>query len=795
MATESNSRPLPTRYTGEASPEGKRDFSADQLQRYLDLLRRRWWLIAAAALVGLAGAWWNVQNRVPMYSAEVLLEQQRETPVMGMGLRGMGSADFAQQLETIRTRAVMSEVVERLGLQLNLRDREGDRSRIFGGVEVDADVAPGPYTLLRRADGRLLLLEGAHPNGGDTISSVHAGEWLVGPGFRLRVGDPTALEAEPIHFSFQNRQAAVERLRRQVTLEPGRAPSLVRIGYRSQDPQLAAQVANSVAETYREYRAQTGKEAASRRREAIAEQLVALADSLQDAQAAVVQYQREARLLDPAQEGTRTMETVVATENDLRTLRFQEGLLSSVVAGLQGDGQIPDESLDRILSLGGDLVPGGAALHQRLQDLKMERARLTASRFGRTQGDPEVEVVDSLIHATKTQIRSSAEQGLEHLRVQLSAAEQRLGEARANMSTIPAQTAQLAQLRQRADAVQEIVDALVDRYYEAQISESVEAGDIAIIDPAAVPLTPDSSPTRVLLLVGLLTGGILGSVGALGIEYMDLRVRGSDEAEEITGLPLFGMIPKLGSPSRDPVSAAIAREAFRSVRTNLSFAQPQGDRLIAVTSATPREGKTTVAVNIAVSLTEQGGAGSVLLVDADLRRPQVHSSLHMSRGPGLTELLARDVAIEEAVRVSPTHSGLHVLSAGGPVSNPSDLLAGPRFSELLKNLRTHYGFIVIDTPPLLAVSDGLVVSKLVDGTLVVVRANQTDRDAVENAMDHLRRVDASLLGVILNGVEAKSRDGRYAYAYYDDYLVENPGDSTETDGGKDRLLQEVGRHG
>jgi polysaccharide biosynthesis transport protein len=794
MVRDSNPKRLPSPEGATHAPRVDGEVSSREVWGYIDVLRRRWWLIAAAALLGLGGAWWNQQGRVPVYTAEVLLEQRRDAPVVGMGV-GIGGGSFVQQLETIRTRAVMTEVVDRLGLQLNLWDRAAEWSRIIGEVEVEPDVRSGPYTL-RLQGQELVLLEGVangqRPGDLTPISTASVDEWIEGPGFRLRVADPTALSEEPARFSFQDRQAAIERLRRQIQLEPGRAPTLVRVMYRSQDPQLAADVANGVATAYQDYRARAGREMASRRREVITDQLVSLADSLERAQAAVVEYQRDARLLDPSYEGNRAMETVLGTENEIRTMRFQEGVLSGVVAGLQGDGEIADQSLDRILSLGGNLVPGGEALHRRLQDLQIERARLTASRFGRTEGDPEVEVVDSLIVSTKRQIRSAAEQGLEHLRVQIDGHEQRLAEARGSMSAVPAQTAELSQLRQRADAVQDIVDALVDRYYEAQITEAVEAGDIAIIDPAVVPLSPDSTPTRPMLLMGLMAGGMLGTLGAFGIEYMNVRVRGSEEAEEVTGLPLFGMIPKLRAPGRDPVSAAIAREAFRSVRTNLNFVQPTGDRVIAVTSATPREGKTTVAVNVAMSLAEQEGAGSVLLLDADLRRPQVHSSLQMPRTPGLTECLRNGIGLDQAIQTSPAHPNLYVLCAGSTVTDPSELISGPAFSALLERLRAEFDYIVVDTPPLLAVTDGLVIASLVEGTLVVVRANQTDRDAVGSAMAQLRRVDASLLGVVLNAVETSSRDGRYAYSYYNDYLADEPAGAGRGRNGR-RLLQGVGR--
>jgi polysaccharide biosynthesis transport protein len=473
-------------------------------------------------------------------------------------------------------------------------------------------------------------------------------------------------------------------------------------------------------------------------------------------------------------EGGQLMSTVLDTEAEIRTLRFQEGLLASLVAGLQ-DGEASDESLNQILSLGADLVPAGPALHQRLQQLELDRSRLTASRFGRLDSDPEVEVLDTQIASTKEQIRIAAEQGLRFLRDRLAGAEERLGEMRGSMQAIPGQTAELNRLRQRADAVQDVVDVLVDRYYEAQIAEAVEAGDVTVVDAAPVPLWPNPSQARLNMLLGLLGGLIVGVGAALAIEYLNPRVRGVAEAEEVTGLPLVGVIPRIGSPDRDPVRAAIGKEAFRSLRTNLRFIREEEARLIAVTSAVPRQGKTTVAVNLATTLAEQTnpkGGRSVLIIDGDLRRPLVHRMFAMDRSPGLADLIEGRVGLQQAIRESPVHPNLFVLPAGTQVQNPSALMESDQFSAILQDVRDRFGYVVVDTPPLLAVTDGAVVSKGVDGTLVVVRADQADPGAVAHAMDQLRQINASLLGVILNGVGNGSGDGGYYNAYYDDYLAE-----------------------
>jgi polysaccharide biosynthesis transport protein len=769
MPSDSNLPRLP----GSQDPgtRGRRGSGPSEVQEYLGILKRRWWLIAGAALLALAGAWWSEQGRTPVYTASVLLEQQREAPIMGMGISG--SADFASQIEVIRSRAVVAAVVDSLGLQLQLRDPTIRRSELFDAVVVTGDARPGSFILESTVDGFLLR---AQPEG-TTLDRASPGEWLEGPGFRVQLAPGASLpDREPVGMGVQELQAAVERLQRRVRVEPGRAPGLVRVTYSDTDPRTAADVANGMASAYQAQRARMAREAAIRRREVIASQLVGLADSLEFAQQEVVAYQAQSQLLDPGYEGSQLMSSVLATESDLRTLRFQEGLLSSVVAGLQGP-EASDESLNRILTLGGDLVPAGPELLRRLQDLEIERSRLTASRFGRTDGDPEVEVVDSLIASTKGQIRTAAEQGLDYLRVRREGAEERLGEMRSGMRAIPGQTAELSRLRQRADAIQDVVDALVDRFYEAQIAEAVEAGDIAVVDPAPVPLWPDGSGSGMTLLMGLVAGLIMGVGAALGIEYLNPRVRGVSDAEAVTGLPLLGVIPRMSPPSRDPVAAAIGKEAFRSLRTNIRFARASEPRILAVTSAAPKQGKTTVAVNLASTLAEQG-PGRVLIMDGDLRRPLVHRMFSMDRGPGLTELLAGTVEADQAIHPSPIHPNLYVLPSGSQVPNPSAVTDSKAFSDLLEGLREEFDFVVIDTPPLLAVTDGAVIAKTVDGTLVVVRADRADPGAVAHAMDQLRQIDASLLGVILNGVGSSAGDGNYYQTYYQDYLAD---EATSTD--------------
>lgn len=742
------------------------------LRTFLEVLRRRWWLVAASALLAFGATWWLQRNASPVYTAEVLLEQRTETPLVGWG-PGTANADFGVQVELIRSRSVAAQVLDSLGLQLRVLQPRSELPGVIGRVEVEPGAAPGPYTLLRQDS--LLLVLATRPGSGDgavedTIARTRIGEWVEAHDFRIRLADQGLVDREPLRFALQNREVAIERLRRSIMVEPGRGPSLLRIRYTSADPEVAAAVVNAVAGAYQNQRADVARQEASRRREVIADQLVQLADSLNAAQELVVEYRRDSGL-DPNLEASRLTSLVLDGETEARTLRFQESILESLLAGLSSDDGGRDESVHRILSLGSELVPAGPALHQRLQDLEIERSRLTASRFGRTEGDPQVETLDSLIASTRSQIRLAVEQGLAHLRVRLESVEQRLSALRAELGSTPGRTAELARLQQRADAVQGIVDALVNRYFEAQVAEAAERGGVAVVDPAAVPIWPNASQRQFRYLLSLMVGGLLGVVGAFVLSYMDRSVQRAADVQGATGLPLLGMIPLMRTSRPDAVTAAVGKESFRSLRTNLRFGATADPRVLSLTSATPQEGKSTVAVNLATTLAEQG-TSQVLLIDADLRRPVVHQVFDLPRAPGLTDALQR-TPVERAVRPSRSHSNLYVLTCGNPVRDPARVLGSREFGDLLGTLRERFDYIVVDTPPVLAVTDGMLVTKVVDGTIMVVRANQTDREAVANAMAQLRHIDATLLGVILNAVDVRSGEGRSYYRYYRSYVSDS----------------------
>jgi capsular exopolysaccharide synthesis family protein len=291
-----------------------------------------------------------------------------------------------------------------------------------------------------------------------------------------------------------------------------------------------------------------------------------------------------------------------------------------------------------------------------------------------------------------------------------------------------------ARLSQRADdpSATQIYQQLSRIQRELELAQA--AGQIAgirIVDPALLPEQPEGPRLGLNLLLGLLAGGAIGVVTAFGLEYLDRKVHSDLDLKQAVNLPVLGLIPHwevqtnphMATMEKDPKSAFA--EAFRVLRTNLQFAGVDRPlRSLLITSPAPSEGKTLVAANLARAFALQGRR--VLLVDADLRRPGLRQALGLPEGHGLTTVLTSE---EKAKDCTVSLDGMDVMPSGPRPPNPAEVLGSQRMIDLLKELYASYDMIVVDGPPTLGFADALVLGKQVDGTLLLTRAEVTDRGA------------------------------------------------------------------
>jgi capsular exopolysaccharide synthesis family protein len=332
---------------------------------------------------------------------------------------------------------------------------------------------------------------------------------------------------------------------------------------------------------------------------------------------------------------------------------------------------------------------------------------------------------------------------------------------------------------------------LQTRLKESQISEAMEVANIQVVDPALVPATPVGARGLMNILFGTASGLLLGLLVAFAREANDTRVRSRDDVVRLTELPLLAAIPRIPAvngrrhegDSAERIEKRLvtrhaprspAAEAYRALRTSLAFSTTRRKaplKTLVVTSAEPEDGKTTTAVNLAMTLAEQGHR--VVLLAADQRRPVLHKVLHTERSPGLSELLSGMAALEVVIHHIPllehASGSLDFIAAGRPVPNPAELLGSVAARELLSKLADRYDEVIIDTPPLGVVTDAAVVATIADGLLLVARMGSTHGDSLRHAVAELEGIGARVVGTVLTDVHhAEDRYGyRYAYQYND----------------------------
>jgi capsular exopolysaccharide synthesis family protein len=365
-------------------------------------------------------------------------------------------------------------------------------------------------------------------------------------------------------------------------------------------------------------------------------------------------------------------------------------------------------------------------------------------------------------------------------------------------------------LKRDAEGNKTMYDGLLTKLKEATLAAGLKSSNIRWVDPAMVP----SSPTRPAKSRNIALSFLVGLVGGIGLallrEYLDNTVKTPDDVETLARLPSLAVVPAftdgkgtarksrlLGGASVNGHEKRIElvaqhlpksqmSEAFRALRTSLLLSQAgHPPQVILVTSALPREGKTTAAANLAVTLAQLGDR--TLLIDADLRKPGVGRLLNLTDGKyaGLSSFLAGVSSLDSVTVPHPAIPNLVAIPTGPLPPNPADLLSSHKLADAIRQLRTQYKFIVIDSPPIMAATDAVIVSVQADGVLLVVRSGETPKEAFTRARDLLTSVKCHLLGVVLNAVDSSAPDYYYSYRYYPYSYGYGPQEAAELYSSKD----------
>ena len=563
--------------------------------------------------------------------------------------------------------------------------------------------------------------------------------------------------------------------------------NLVEVTFEAQDPQLAAQVVNAHLQNYIEQNFRSKYDATTQASTWLSAELEELRLKVEKSEDARIAYQRANQIWQ------------IDDKQNITTQKLDD--LSRAVTEAQ-TALAEKEALYRMAQSGNvDALPaardGGVIqdLLKRKSDLDQQYAD-AVNQYGpnypkvQRLAAQQKEVNDDLAGARKV-VSQGIEQEYNAARSHVQILQDSLDKQKAQTDDLAGKLVQYNILQHDADSNKQLYDGLLQKLKEAGITAGLRSSNIRVVDQALVPTSPVRPQKSRNILLAILVG-LVGGIGlAVFREYLDNTVKSPDDVESLTGLPCLAVVPSLpglnghrgrtpalpqSSPTTSGPSVELLSymqpksqisEAFRALRTSLLLSQADHPpQVILVTSAMPREGKTTAAVNLAVTLAQLGDR--TLLMDSDLRKPGIRRALNLTSGKesGLSSYLAGVSTLDEVIAPHPSINNLSALTTGPVPPSPADLLSSHRMREAITELRRHYKFIVIDTPPVMAATDAVILSALTDGVLLVVRSGQTPKEAFTRTRDLLSAVRCRLLGVVLNAVDSSAPDYYYSYRYY-----------------------------
>ncbi|MEL7481226.1 MAG: Wzz/FepE/Etk N-terminal domain-containing protein [Pseudomonadota bacterium] len=735
-------------YPAYGSPVSTGDNTLIDLQALLKAGQRRFWLMLTAFVLTVSVVSILTFRMTPIYTATTrVIVDERNTDATETFRERIGTSATAieTEVQVIKSRALLRRVAERLNLT--------DIAEFNPSLRADANDGPG-------------LIGGM----------VNAVQGLVSGGDE----DAEQRPETPEERVERQLRTAADILGSKITVSRLGATLLIDISVNSESPQLAAAIANTIAEEYQVDQLNAKFEATERTVGWLSEKLEDLRVDATEAERAVAVYIRDNQI--QTTDGQTLDEQSITRIND--ELAIARADLAERQARLQ--------NVRNIVSVGGSLDGVADVINsETIRDLRRQEAEVSrrrdelATRLGPRH--PERLRVESELESINTQIRAEVDRIIQGLEGEVRVSQGRINSLQGSRSELTQQlnrnneaSVVLRDLERKAESANQTYQEFLDRFNEASSTEQNATADARVLSEATAPHSPSAPRTKLNIFLGMILGGMLAGGLALLAELLDNYFSTPEDIERMFGLPSIGSIPMLtrlkgfGKKDMTPADYLISNplsafaESIRNLRASIIFADlDRESKTVAITSSLPDEGKTTITYCLG-RMSAMSGAKTII-IDGDFRRRQLTEALGFEPERGFIEHLFGEVTLEDATVVD-EQTGLHILPLTNARNTPRDVFGSRAFDALINELKKTYDLVVIDTGPILLMSESRVVASKADQVIVVAKWRSTSRWTLQETINILKEFNASIAGVAMTFVDlAKRRRFGYSNASYKAY--------------------------
>ncbi len=749
-----------------------------RLHDYLRSARKRLWMILGVMVVitTLAALYMARQPDVYEAKANIQVDLEVSNPVLGsiksnafiLNAPSQDPGYFNTQLQILSSATLLGRVVKTLDLEHN---------RTF----------INPQAVQNRSTWdsmKLMLGLSKRSNDADKERLLE----------RLPLNDSLAPATSRENIAEMNRLSPfVESLQKSLTVKQINDTRLIEIRFRHGDPQVASKVINAISDAFAFSNLEQKTETSDKAGDFLQKRIIELQSEIRRGEETLINYAKNHQIISLDASQNTVVDRLSGLNKQLMEAENDRKLAEAAYRASQAPGAAE--------ALAEDSAKQAVEAETKLVELRQKRANLLVEF---TEKAPDIKQIDEQIAVLEKEAKDSRRQAVTIVTTNLAtkyrqavtreeALRKSFNDQRGETLTQNEAAVNYRIIQQGIETNKGLLDGLLQRAKENDVVVAGTPNNIHVVDYATVPKTPVGPRRLEGVGLSLLLSFVLGIALARYLEYLDDTIHSADDVEKILRLPALAVIPAIGNSARRRLLSTVTAmqkkngsvgqeelllnadprsplaEAYRHLRTSILLSSAGGaPQTLLVTSSQPAEGKTTTAVNTALVLRQTGA--SVLVIDADMRRPRMHTIFEVENKNGLSGILASKISESEMLDLIQEHeaSGIYVLTAGAIPPNPSELIGSESMKRLIASLKGRFTHIILDSPPIASFTDSVLISSVVDGVLLVVHGDHASRAIVRRSRQMLQDVGARIFGVVLNNVHLMPSDYQYG-GYYQKY--------------------------